>query len=82
MATLERKTNKTLKKMVDSVVKKKRPVYDLRKMITLAGDNLVYCDTDSLKFVGELDLGPYNAVSFHERNMRKALSATGTKNKT
>lgn len=33
---------------------------ELQEVITLAGDNFVYCDTDSVKYVGELDLTEYN----------------------
>lgn len=34
---------------------------ELHRVINIAGDNFVYCDTDSIKFVGELDLTDYNA---------------------
>lgn len=33
----------------------------LQEGIKLAGDNFVYCDTDSVKYVGEIDWGEYNA---------------------
>lgn len=34
--------------------------WELRQAIDLAGDNFVYCDTDSVKYVGDLDLSGYN----------------------
>ena len=34
---------------------------ELRRAITAAGDNFVYCDTDSIKYVGNLNLDDYNA---------------------
>ena len=33
---------------------------ELQEMIDLAGDNFVYTDTDSVKYIGELDLTEYN----------------------
>ena len=33
---------------------------ELQEMIDLAGDNFVYTDTDSVKYVGDLDLTEYN----------------------
>ncbi|MBQ8426468.1 MAG: hypothetical protein IJX16_07500 [Clostridia bacterium] len=33
----------------------------LQAGIKLAGDNFVYCDTDSVKYIGEIDWGGYNA---------------------
>ncbi len=47
---------------------------ELRKMITLAGDYFVYCDTDSVKFVGELDLEPYNKAKVRESTYNGALA--------
>lgn len=39
-----------------------RARYELRKMITACGDNFVYCDTDSVKYIGETpaELETYN----------------------
>ena len=34
--------------------------YELRRGIDLAGERFVYCDTDSVKYVGDLGLEPYN----------------------
>lgn len=34
--------------------------YELRCGIDLAGERFVYCDTDSVKYIGEMDLNPYN----------------------
>lgn len=33
----------------------------LQEGLKLAGDNAVYCDTDSVKYIGEIDLTEYNA---------------------
>lgn len=33
---------------------------ELQEMIDLSGDNFVYADTDSVKYIGELDLTEYN----------------------
>lgn len=33
---------------------------ELQKAIDLAGDNFVYCDTDSVKYLGEIDWTAYN----------------------
>lgn len=35
--------------------------YALQEGIRLAGDNFVYCDTDSVKYIGEIDWSGYNA---------------------
>ena len=34
--------------------------YRLQEGIKLAGDNFVYCDTDSVKYIGEIDWTDYN----------------------
>ena len=34
--------------------------YRLQQAIDLAGDNFIYCDTDSVKYTGELDLTAFN----------------------
>ena len=34
--------------------------YRLQEGIKLAGDNFVYCDTDSVKYIGEIDWAEYN----------------------
>ena len=36
--------------------------YRLQEGIDLCGDNIVYCDTDSCKYVGEVDWNPYNEI--------------------
>lgn len=33
---------------------------ELQEMIDLAGDNFVYTDTDSVKYIGEIDMSEYN----------------------
>lgn len=35
--------------------------YELQAGLKLAGDNAVYCDTDSVKYLGEIDWSGYNA---------------------
>lgn len=35
--------------------------YRLQEGIKLAGDNFVYCDTDSVKYIGDIDWTAYNA---------------------
>lgn len=35
--------------------------WHLEQGIKLAGDNFVYCDTDSVKYIGEIDWSKYNA---------------------
>ena len=45
--------------------------YRLQQAIDKAGENFVYCDTDSVKFLGELDLTDFNNERIkecHERN--------------
>lgn len=42
---------------------------ELQEMIDLAGDNFVYTDTDSVKYLGDLDLTEYN-----NRIMKRSLS--------
>lgn len=42
---------------------------ELQEMIDLAGDNFVYTDTDSVKYMGDLDLTEYN-----NRIMERSLS--------
>lgn len=34
--------------------------YELHKMIMQCGDKFVYCDTDSVKFIGDVDFSEYN----------------------
>lgn len=42
---------------------------ELYEITSLAGDNFVYCDTDSVKYIGELDLTEYN-----ERIKQRSIS--------
>ncbi len=52
---------------------------ELRKMITKAGDNFVYCDTDSVKVIGDLDVSKYNRdkVRSSTLNGAKAVDPSG-----
>ena len=38
----------------------------LQDAIDAAGDNFVYCDTDSVKYIGDLDLSEYNKTQIDE----------------
>lgn len=53
--------------------------YELQQAIDAAGDNFVYCDTDSVKFVGDLDLSKYNEekVRNSKSNGAEAVDAKG-----
>lgn len=44
--------------------------YRLQEGIRLAGDNFVYCDTDSVKYLGEIDWAAYNKE--REKDSRKS----------
>ena len=52
---------------------------ELRKMITKAGDDFVYCDTDSVKVLGDLDVSKYNRdkVRTSTLNGAKAVDPSG-----
>lgn len=56
--------------------------YELRKMITACGDDFVYCDTDSVKYIGETppELTRYNEdkVKQSKRNGAYAKDPSGT----
>lgn len=45
--------------------------WELEQGIKLAGENFVYCDTDSVKYLGEIDWEPYNKAK------EKASTASG-----
>ena len=34
--------------------------YRLEECIKIAGDNFIYCDTDSVKYIGDIDISDYN----------------------
>lgn len=44
--------------------------WELHRMIDAAGDNFVYCDTDSVKYLGSLDMEEYNREKI--RNSRES----------
>lgn len=52
---------------------------ELRKMITKAGDDFVYCDTDSVKVLGDLDVSKYNRdkIRTSTLNGAKAVDPSG-----
>lgn len=52
--------------------------YRLNEVIKLAGNNFVYCDTDSVKYLGSLDLTEYNRERIKDS---KANGAFATDNK-
>lgn len=58
-----------------------RARFELRKLITACGDNFVYCDTDSVKYIGETppELEAYNRekVKQSERNGACATDPSG-----
>lgn len=53
--------------------------YRLREGIWLAGDNFVYCDTDSVKYLGDVDFSGYNAerVAHSQKNGAYATDPAG-----
>lgn len=53
---------------------------ELQEMIDLAGDNFVYTDTDSVKYLGELDLTEYND-RIRARSISNGAYATDAKGK-
>ena len=54
---------------------------ELQEMIDLAGDNFVYTDTDSVKYLGELDLTEYND-RIRQRSIQNGAYARDAKGKT
>ena len=53
---------------------------ELQEVIDLAGDNFVYTDTDSVKYIGDLDLTEYNA-RIRERSLSNGAYADDAKGK-
>lgn len=45
--------------------------YELHKGLMLAGENFVYCDTDSVKYIGDIDWSDYN------ENIRERCQRSG-----
>ena len=48
--------------------------YRLQQAIDKAGENFVYCDTDSVKFIGDLDLTEFNNERIRECHERNACA--------
>ena len=55
--------------------------FRLQEGIRLAGDNFVYCDTDSVKYLGEIDWTAYNRERIEDSN-RSGAYATDPKGVT
>lgn len=54
--------------------------YELERGIKLAGDGFIYCDTDSVKYVGDVDWTDYNNEKIQE-SMESGSHATDPKGK-
>lgn len=52
--------------------------YELERGIKLAGDGFLYCDTDSVKYIGDVDWSGYNAEKIAE-SMESGSHATDPK---
>ena len=48
--------------------------YRLEEGIRLAGDNFVYCDTDSVKYIGDIDWTDYNKARIKDSTENKAYA--------
>lgn len=48
--------------------------YRLQEGIDLAGHNFVYCDTDSVKYIGELDISKFNKERMKESKLNNAFA--------
>ena len=48
--------------------------YRLQEVIDLAGHNFIYCDTDSVKYIGDIDIGEYNRQRIHDSRLNKAYA--------
>ena len=48
---------------------------ELRRVVKLAGDLFLYCDTDSVKYVGDLDLTAYNAEKIRNSTANGAFAS-------
>ena len=48
--------------------------YRLQEVINLAGHNFVYCDTDSVKYIGDLDLSEFNNERKYESEVNDAYA--------
>lgn len=48
--------------------------YRLQEVIDIAGINFVYCDTDSVKYLGDIDITAYNEQRIHDSIKNKAYA--------
>ena len=48
--------------------------YRLQEVIDIAGHNFIYCDTDSVKYIGDIDIEQYNRQRIHDSRINKAYA--------
>ena len=48
--------------------------YRLQEVIDLAGHNFIYCDTDSVKYIGDIDISEYNRQRIKDSRLNKAYA--------
>lgn len=48
--------------------------YRLQEVIDIACENFVYCDTDSVKYLGDIDITAYNEQRIHDSIKNKAFA--------
>lgn len=48
--------------------------YRLQEVIDIAGHNFIYCDTDSVKYIGDIDISEYNSRRIADSRKNKAFA--------
>lgn len=48
--------------------------YRLQEVIDIAGHNFIYCDTDSVKYIGDIDIAAYNRQRVRDSRKNKAYA--------
>ena len=48
--------------------------YRLQEVIDIAGHNFIYCDTDSVKYIGDIDISEYNRQRIKDSKLNKAYA--------
>ena len=48
--------------------------YRLQEVIDIAGHNFIYCDTDSVKYIGDIDIDEYNRQRIKDSRLNKAYA--------
>ena len=48
--------------------------YRLQEVIDIAGHNFIYCDTDSVKYIGDIDVDEYNRQRIKDSRLNKAYA--------